>query len=104
MAKRNTKELILLEALKLFADKGYEGVSVRDIAAEVGIRQSSLYKHFESKQDIFNTLVETMKNRFPQASASFQLPDGTIQEWQKNMPPVGQSSSKRPAQKFSDFI
>ena len=70
MAKRNTKELILLEALKLFADKGYEGVSVRDIAAEVGIRQSSLYKHFESKQDIFDTLVETMKNRFPQASAS----------------------------------
>ena len=73
MAKRNTKELILLEALKLFADKGYEGVSVRDIAAEVGIRQSSLYKHFDRK-------------------------------WQKNMPPVGQSSSKRPVQKFSDFI
>lgn len=80
MAKRNTKELILLKALNLFADKGYEGVSVRDIAAEVGIRQSSLYKHFGSKQDIFDTLVETMKNRFPQASASFQLPDGTMQE------------------------
>ena len=56
MAKRNTKESILLKALELFADRGYEGVSVRDIAAEVGIRQSSLYKHFAGKQDIFDTL------------------------------------------------
>ena len=80
MAKRNTKESILLKALELFADRGYEGVSVRDIAAEVGIRQSSLYKHFAGKQDIFDTLVETMKNRFPQASAAFQLPGGTLQE------------------------
>ena len=45
MAKRNTKEIILFESLKLFADKGYDGVTVRDIAAEVGIKQSSLYKH-----------------------------------------------------------
>ena len=45
MAKRNTKETILFESLKLFADKGYDGVTVRDIAAEVGIKQSSLYKH-----------------------------------------------------------
>ena len=44
MAKRNTKETILFESLKLFADKGYDGVTVRDIAAEVGIKQSSLYK------------------------------------------------------------
>ena len=80
MAKRNTKESILLKALELFADRGYEGVSVRDIAAEVGIRQSSLYKHFAGKQDIFDTLVETMKNRFPEASAAFLLPGGTLQE------------------------
>ena len=46
MTKRQTKEIILEKALKLFADKGYDGVTVRDIAAEVGIRQSSLYKHF----------------------------------------------------------
>ena len=38
MGKRNTKEVILYESLKLFADKGYDGVTVRDIAAEVGIK------------------------------------------------------------------
>lgn len=80
MAKRNTKEIILEESLKLFADKGYDGVTVRDIAAEVGIRQSSLYKHFVSKQEIFDTLVETMQSRFRDASISFQLPDGEIKD------------------------
>jgi len=51
MAKRNTKETILFESLKLFADKGYDGVTVRDIAAEVGIKQSSLYKHYKKKKN-----------------------------------------------------
>lgn len=95
MAKRNTKELILLEALKLFADKGYDGVTVRDIAAEVGIRQSSLYKHFKSKQDIFDTLVNTMKSRFPQASASFQLPDGELREIAKEYTTRGNGFLKK---------
>lgn len=83
MAKRNTKEIILFESLKLFADKGYDGVTVRDIAAEVGIRQSSLYKHYNSKQEIFDTLVDTMQLRFKDASTSFQLPDGELEETAK---------------------
>ena len=80
MGKRNTKEVILYESLKLFADKGYDGVTVRDIAAEVGIKQSSLYKHYKSKQEIFDTLVDTMQLRFKDASASFQLPNGELRE------------------------
>lgn len=103
MARRNTKELILLEALKLFADKGYDGVTVRDIAAEVGIRQSSLYKHFESKQDIFDTLVETMKNRFPQSSASFQLPDGELQETAKEYAARGTEFLKKTSEEIFHF-
>ena len=80
MAKRNTKETILFESLKLFADKGYDGVTVRDIAAEVGIKQSSLYKHYKSKQEIFDTLVDTMQSRFRDAATSFQLPNGELRE------------------------
>ena len=83
MAKRNTKEIILFESLKLFADKGYDGVTVRDIAAEVGIQQSSLYKHYKSKQEIFDTLVNTIQLRFRDASASFQLPNGELHEMAK---------------------
>lgn len=80
MAKRNTKDTILDEALKLFSDRGYEGVTVRDIAAAVGIMQSSLYKHYQSKQDIFDTLVERMRKRFQDAAVSLRLPDGPVEE------------------------
>lgn len=80
MAKRNTKEIILFKALKLFADNGYDGVTVRDIASEVGIMQSSLYKHYKSKQEIFDTLVQTMQTQFKEASATFHLPEGTLDE------------------------
>lgn len=83
MAKRNTKEIILFEALKLFSEKGYEGVTMRDIAAEVGIMQSSLYKHYESKQAIFDSLVEKIKSQFSAATISFQLPKKTIKEMAK---------------------
>ena len=58
--KRNTKEEILMESLRLFAYSGYSGVTMRDIAEKVGIRQSSLYKHFTGKQEIFDSIVERM--------------------------------------------
>lgn len=80
MAKRNTKEIILFKALNLFADKGYDGVTVRDIANEVGIQQSSLYKHYSSKQEIFDTLVETMQAKYSEAAANFHLPEGSLEK------------------------
>lgn len=54
----NTKEQIIEEALKLFSERGYNNVSVRDIAYAVGIKESSLYYHFKNKQDIFDTIVD----------------------------------------------
>lgn len=53
-----TKERIIEEALVLFSSRGYEAVSVRDIAGAVGIKESSLYYHFKNKQDIFDTIVD----------------------------------------------
>ena len=43
-----TKEKITETALDLFSQRGYDGVSVRDIARAVGIRESSIYNHFQS--------------------------------------------------------
>lgn len=54
----NTKEKILLEALKQFSARGYEAVSMRDIAREVGMTQGALYKHYISKQDIFDSIIK----------------------------------------------
>ena len=52
-----TKERIMEQSLRLFSTYGYHAVSVRDVADAVGIKDSSLYNHFESKQDIFNNIV-----------------------------------------------
>lgn len=54
----NTKEKIIYEALNLFSTKGFDAISVRDIAKAVGIKASSLYNHFKNKQDIFDTIIE----------------------------------------------
>lgn len=58
MEEKNTRELIMQEALNLFADKGYAAVSMRDIATAVGIRASSIYNHFSGKQELFIALVQ----------------------------------------------
>ena len=59
-----TKQRILDEALTLFAEKGYGNVYVGQIAEAVGIKAPSLYKHYKSKQDIFNAILDEMKQRY----------------------------------------
>ena len=69
-----TKERIVEEALSLFSRKGYKGTSVKNIADAVGIKDSSLYKHFKSKQEILDTIVDTMRQRISEMSDAFGLP------------------------------
>jgi len=71
-----TKERIADEALTLFSTRGYKGTSVKNIAAAVGIKDSSLYKHFKSKKDIFDTIVTEMQNRMSGLSFQVGLPLG----------------------------
>lgn len=54
----NTKEKILIIALRLFAIHGYEAVSVSQIAGELGMTKGALYKHYTNKRDIFNCIFE----------------------------------------------
>ena len=48
----NTKERILEVSLELFAQSGYLGTSMSDIAHQLGITKSALYKHYAGKQEI----------------------------------------------------
>lgn len=60
----NTKELFLIEALKLFAEKGYDSVSVAEVAAAVGCTPPALYRHYKSKQALLDSLLEMSENGF----------------------------------------
>lgn len=59
MKQEDTKRKILDTALELFAARGYDAVSVGEIAAAVGIKAPSLYNHYRSKQAIFDAIVES---------------------------------------------
>ncbi len=54
---RNTKQKIIDESMKLFSIHGFDTVSIRTIAAAVGVGNSALYKHFKSKKEIMDAIV-----------------------------------------------
>ncbi len=80
MQEQGTKQAILEAALDLFSVCGYDGVSVKDIANAVGIKDSSLYKHYKSKQDIFETIIAEMNSRFEQTVSYYKMPQGEIDQ------------------------
>ncbi len=55
---QRTRQAILDAALDLFADKGFFGTSLRDVAAAVGVRESNLYNYFAGKDALFDALLE----------------------------------------------
>ena len=54
---QRTRQAILDAALDLFAQKGYFGTSLRDVASSVGVRESALYNYFDSKAALFDALI-----------------------------------------------
>ena len=56
----DTKERILVAALEMFSQNGYAGTNVRELSASLGLVKSGVYKHFESKEAIWNALLDQM--------------------------------------------
>ena len=56
----DTRERILDAALEMFSQKGYAGTNIRELSASLGLVKSGIYKHFESKEAIWNTLLDRM--------------------------------------------
>lgn len=59
--ENDTKSKILDEALVMFAENGYKGTNLRDLASRLGLSKSALYKHYSSKDAIWNALLDRME-------------------------------------------
>ena len=59
-----TKTRILDAALEHFAENGYKGTNLRDLAAELGLTKSALYRHFDSKEAIWDALIDEMEEYY----------------------------------------
>lgn len=59
-----TRDRILLESLVLFSAQGYAAVSVKDIAAKVGVQPGSLYNHFESKEALWYAVLDHIEGLY----------------------------------------
>ena len=78
--EKSTKEKILEEALKLFAQSGYMGTSMNDIAAKLGVTKAALYKHYSSKQEILDSIVEKMNRMDMERAKEYEMPEGDMEE------------------------
>ena len=71
----NTRERILEVSLELFAQSGYLGTSMSDIAKQLGITKGALYKHYRSKQEILDRIVERMNEMDDARAAEYEMPE-----------------------------
>lgn len=93
----DTKEKILMTALRLFARDGYEAVSVRTIAEELGMTKGALYRHYKNKRDIFDSIVERMIRIDAERANAHQMPA----EKYDAMPDAYENASLENIQKYT---
>ena len=93
----DTKQRILEKSLELFSTKGYDAVSVGEIAKAVGIKAPSLYNHFPSKQAIFDAIVES-------TAAHYEKDTGKIDIHVQNVKQDCPAFSHIPEQALADKV
>jgi AcrR family transcriptional regulator len=78
--KRLRKEEIVAEATRLFAERGYEGASMGDLAERVGLRKASLFHHFPSKDVLYATVLTELMDGVKAAIVSAAMAEGSFAE------------------------
>ena len=78
-----TKSRILDAALVMFAENGYKGTNLRDLAASLELSKSALYRHYESKEAIWNAVLDRMEAYYSGRFGS-----------ERNLPPVPENAAQ----------
>ena len=87
--KTNTKETITEIALKQFSENGYEATSMSDIANALGITKAALYKHFSSKREIFQAIVQKMTKDDFERAKDYAVPENSYEDDRESYKNVG---------------
>mgnify|MGYP002558421748 FL=1 len=97
MRSPDTKQRIQTEALRLFAENGYPAVTMEQIAAAVGIKAPSLYKHYSGKRAILDSILRRMEEGDLQQARDHQMPEenGTAEN------PAGEPATLERVAEFS---
>lgn len=81
----STKDRILEVAIDLFAERGFGEVSIREITRAVGIKESSLYNHFASKQQILDDIFDYLKRHYD----AMTMPEEAVAAMMADITPEG---------------
>src|SRR4051812_12479200 len=60
LSGQERRAAIIESAIQLFSDKGFRGVTTREIASAVGVSEPVLYQHFPSKRELYEAIIDTM--------------------------------------------
>ena len=72
------REIIIVQAAKLFKEKGYKAASMRELATAVGVEAASLYNHIDSKNDLLNAICMNVANRYTSHINSIESEQSTV--------------------------
>ena len=80
---KDTKEKILTAALEMFAQNGYAATNIRELLASLGMGKSSMYRHYESKEEVWNAVIDMMETYYGEKFGS-----------SANLPPIPESTAE----------
>lgn len=98
---RDTKERIRDAALELFSEKGYPGTAMNDIAKKIGLTKPALYKHYASKQDIFDAIVAATAAQYEQYTNQINI---HVQDAKRDFPVFTEISADALAEKVRQIF
>jgi len=93
-----TKQKILDAALKIFAEKGYTGATIRDITIEAGVNDSTLFRKFKTKKNLFSSVLNQNYQKmnedfdFVIVNKEFKAPENFLETLIRNLMKLGENN------------